>query len=471
MSALTRRSFLGQNLRWGLGTIAGSALASAGRTSHAVSANDKIVLGVIGVRGRGYALAMNLAIRPDCRIAYLADVDTALFDEPAPPGYAERVDPTLRGPRAAGIAKAQGKAPKTVQDFRRILDDRSVDAVVIATPDHWHAPATIWACQAGKDVYVEKPASHCAWEGRKMVEVARKYKRIVQLGTQSRSAPYLLAAKRYIAEGKLGKIHLCRVHTMHPWPNFPMAADSDPPAGLDWDMWNGPAPVHRYNATFRNNWHRFWRYSGGDIINNGVHSVDLGRYLCGVEYPRSVHASGGRFDGQGASETPDTMVVTWDFDNLVMTFEMTLYAPYMIKADRVIRDGDLFPYWPQNGDRVELYGERGLMYTGPVGSGWQVYERQKNRQPVVTAQMFGRYPDTVHQDNFLRSIRTRELPNADIREGHLSTLLCQMANASYRLGGKNLEIDPHSETFTNSAEGNQLLRREYRKPWVIDERV
>ena len=144
------------------------------------------------------------------------------------------------------------------------------------------------------------------------------------------------------------------------------------------------------------------------------------------------------------------MVVTRDFDNLVMTFEMTLYAPYMIKADRVIRDGDLFPYWPQNGDRVELYGERGLMYTGPVGSGWQVYERQKNRQPVVTAQMFGRYPDTVHQDNFLRSIRTRELPNADIREGHLSTLLCQMANASYRLGGKNLEIDPHSETFTNS---------------------
>ena len=143
----------------------------------------------------------------------------------------------------AGIEKAQGKAPKTVQDFRRILDDRSVDAVVIATPDHWHAPATIWACQAGKDVYVEKPASHSAWEGRMMVEAARKYKRIVQLGTQSRSAPYVLAAKRYIAEGKLGKIHLCRVHTMHPWPNFPLAADSDPPAGLDWDMWNGPAPA------------------------------------------------------------------------------------------------------------------------------------------------------------------------------------------------------------------------------------
>ena len=152
----------------------------------------------------------------------------------------------------------------------------------------------------------------------------------------------------------MGKIHLCRVHTMHPWPNFPLAADSDPPAGLDWDMWNGPAPAHRYNVTFRNQWHHFWRYSGGDIINNGVHSIDLGRHLCGVEYPRSVHASGGRFDGQGAAETPDTMVVTWDFDHLVMTFEMTLYAPYMIKADRVVRDGDLFPYWPQNGDRVEL---------------------------------------------------------------------------------------------------------------------
>jgi predicted dehydrogenase len=471
MGALTRRSFLGKCSEYGLEMLAGGAIATAGRACRAASANDKVVLGIIGVRGRGYALAMNLAIRPDCRIAYLADVDTSLFNQPAPPGYAERVDPSLRGPRVAGIAKAQGQAPKTVQDFRRILDDQSVDAVVIATPDHWHTPATIWACQAGKDVYVEKPASHSAWEGRKMVEAARKYKRIVQLGTQSRSAPYILAAKRYITEGKLGKIHLCRVHTMHPWPNFPLAADSDPPVGLDWDMWNGPAPAHRYNVTFRNQWHHFWRYSGGDIINNGVHSIDLGRHLCGVEYPRSVHASGGRFDGQGAAETPDTMVVTWDFDHLVMTFEMTLYAPYMIKADRVVRDGDLFPYWPQNGDRVELYGERGLMYTGPVGSGWQVYERQKNRQPVVTAQMFGRYPDTAHQDNFLRCIRTRELPNADIREGHLSTLLCQLANASYRLDGQNLLVDPRTERFTNSAAGNRFLRREYRKPWAIEDQV
>jgi predicted dehydrogenase len=471
MGTLTRRSFLDQSTRWGLGAIAGSTIALGKKTCRAVSPNEKITLGIIGVRGRGYALAMNLAVRPDCQIAYLADVDTSLFDAAAPEGYAERVDPSLRGPRAAGIEKAQGKAAKTVQDFRRILDDKSVDAVVIATPDHWHAPATIWACQAGKDVYVEKPASHNPWEGRMMVEAARKYKRVVQLGTQSRSAPYILAAKEYIRQGKLGKIHLCRVHTMHPWGNFPMAPDSDRPTGLDWDMWNGPAPEHRYNPTFRNQWHHFWRYSGGDIINNGVHSVDLGRWLCGVEYPRSVHASGGRFSGQGAAETPDTQVVTWDFDGLIMTFEMTLYAPYMIKADRVIRDGHLFPYWPQNGDRVELYGERGLMYTGPVGSGWQVFERQKNREPVVTAQMLGRFPDTVHQDNFLRCIRSRELPNADIREGHLSTLLCQLANISQRLGGQNLQVDPKTESFTNSPEGNKLLKRQYRKPWVISDQV
>jgi predicted dehydrogenase len=304
-----------------------------------------------------------------------------------------------------------------------------------------------------------------------MVEAARKYRRIVQVGTQTRSAAYLLGAKKYIAEDKLGKIHFCRVHTMSLWPNFSMAPPKPTPEGLDWDMWNGPAPLCEYSDTFRNGWHHFWRYSGGEIINNGIHSLDIGRYLCGVEYPKAVYSSGDRFNRQGVAETPDTNVVTYDFDSLRMTFEATLYTPYMIKADSGIREGDIYPYWPQNGDRIEVYGEKGLMYTGPVGSGWQVYGRQKNRQPVVVDQMKSGYPDSEHHDNFFRCIRSRELPNADIREGHLSTLLAQYANISYRLGGHKLLVDPKTETFTNSAEGNALLKREYRKPWVVPEQV
>lgn len=471
MEPISRRRFVDACSRLGLAATAGVVAASTARPGRAVSANERVTLGVVGIRGRGYALGMRLAVRPDCRIAYLADVDSALFGAPSSEGYAAYVDPALRGPRAAGVERAQGAAPKTVQDFRRILDDRSVDAIVIATPDHWHALATVWACQAGKDVYVEKPVSHSPWEGRQMVEAARKYKRVVQVGTQTRSAAYLLGAKEYIAQGKLGKIHFCRVHTMSRWPNFPMAPDAPPPSGLDWDMWNGPAPACAYNPTFRNGWHHFWRYSGGEIINNGVHSLDIGRYLCGVEYPRAVHSSGGRFNSAGAAETPDTHVVTYEFDKLVMTFEATLYTPYMIKADRGIRDGEIYPYWPQNGDRVEIYGEQGVMYTGPVGSGWQVYGRPKSRQPVLVAEMKSPYPDSAHQDNFLHAIRTRGLPNADIREGHLSTLLAQYGNISYRLGGPRLTVDPQAEKFTNSPDGNALLRREYRKPWTVPEQV
>ncbi|MHB0960383.1 MAG: Gfo/Idh/MocA family protein [Pirellulaceae bacterium] len=455
MMAMNRRTFLNDTKKMGLSLAAGWTLLTDPRSVRATPANDNVVLGFIGAGGRNTFVLKEFMTRGDCHVGWIADVNLPRADE-----------------LAAFVAQEyRVQKPKTTQDFRTVLDDGSVDAVIIATPDHWHAAATIWACQAGKDVYVEKPTSHSPWEGRKMVEAARKYQRIVQVGTQTLSAPYFHTAKEYIDQGKLGKIHFCRVYTMRLWPNVPLAADSDPPAGLDWDMWNGPAPQQPYNSTLHSYWHHFWRYSGGDIINNGIHSIDIARVLCGVEYPRAVHACGGRYTSTGAAETPDTQVVTYEFDDLIMTFELALYPDYMIKADSVVRDSDLFPYWPQNGDRIELYGEKGLMYTGPVGSGWQVFERQQNREPVVTAQCFGRYPDLDHQDNFISCMRTRNLPNADIRTGHLSTLLAQFGNISYRLGGQQLRIDPQTESFTNSPEANAMLKREYRKPWVIEDAV
>ncbi len=468
MAALDRREFLAHSSQTGIGLAAGAALVGAAQQTVAadapsakpVSPNEKIVLGIVGVRGRGSMLGPDFAKRPDCEVAYICDVDSS-----------------LHGSRAKAIEDVQGRAPQTVQDIRRVLDDKAVDAIVVATPDHWHALATVWGCQAGKDVYVEKPASQSPWEGRKMVEAARRYNRMVQLGTQNRSAPYDIHAKEYIESGKLGRIHMVKVFNMKSWPNVQPVPDGPVPSGLDYDMWTGPAPSAAYNANYHNGWNHFWRFSGGDIINDGVHQIDLARWLVGKEYPKSVYSVGGRFDEQGAFETPDTQVAVYEFDDLVMIFELTLYTPYMIKSDMEVRNRpDLFPYWPQNAERIEIYGSDKMMYVGRHGCGWQVYDRPKSRLPVLVDQEHGTFPDPEHKENFCQSIRTRELPSADIEKGHRSTLLCQYANISYRIGGQKLLIDPQTETCLTAegkpnAEANALLRREYRTPYTIPDVV
>jgi predicted dehydrogenase len=423
-------------------------------------ANDRVVLASVGVRGRGTALATGFAERPDCRIAYVCDVDSNLF-----PAFVKKIAP-LQG----------GKEPVGVQDFRRALDDKTVDAIVVATPDHWHCLATIWGCQAGKDVYVEKPVSHSPWEGRKAVEAARKYKRIVQVGTQNRSAPYLMAAKKYLDEGRLGRIQLCRVYDQkgggESLNNFPAAPDGDPPDGFDWDMWNGPAPEGRYNTNSINHWHSLWRYSGGDICNDASHQLDLARWLMGVEYPKAVYCTGLPYGTEGVAEAPETQIVSYDFDNLIMTLEMTLYTPYMLKVSPQIRQSETdFPYWPQCATRTEIYGSEGVMYVGRHGGGWQVYIRPKSEKPVLKAQQKGPMPDPPHKENFIQCIRSRELPNADVEKGHRSALLSHYPNISYRMGGQKLRIDAKTEQFIDNPKACALLTRTYRKPWVVPEEV
>ncbi|OHB67757.1 MAG: hypothetical protein A2V70_20360 [Planctomycetes bacterium RBG_13_63_9] len=383
------------------------------------------------------------------------------------------VDSNLFASRAKAIAEGQGgRQPKCVQDFRKALEDDSVDAIVSATPDHWHAPSTVWACQAGKDVYVEKPASHNCWEGRKMVEAARRYERIVQLGTQNRSAAYNLEAKKYIESGKLGRVHFCRIMNQKEWGNFPQQPDRDPPPGLNWDMWNGPAPEARYNATLHGGWHHLWRYSGGDIANDASHQIDLARWLLGVDYPKSVYSTGGRFHTTGAAETPDTQVALYDFDGLLVSFELTLYTPYMLKISPYIRESlTEYPYWPQCATRIEIYGSDGLMIVGRHGGGWQVFRRPDREKAQIIAQGNGKFPDPEHKEDFVRSIRTRELPSADIEQGHRSALWIHYANISYRLGGQKLVIDPKTEEIVGNDEAMKLFRREYRRPWVIEDEV
>ena len=452
---LSRRQFLAQSKRTTLGLAAGMTILRTAESVHAAPANEKVILAAVGVGGRGGNLAAGFVERGDCHYAYFADADIK-----------------KAGARAEGFGQAQGGAnPKPIQDFREALEDKSVDAIISATPDHWHALSTVWACQAGKDVYVEKPASQSAWEGRKMVEAARKYNRVVQLGTQNRSAPYNMAAKKFIEDGGMGDIHMCRIYNQKLWGNRPETPDSDPPEGLNWDMWNGPAPEHRYNEAMHRGWHHFWRYSGGDIANDASHQIDLARWLCGVAYPKQVCSMGGRYASTGALETPDSQFAIYEFDNMVVSFELTLYTPYMLKTDSVIRDNDMFPYWPQNATRIELYGTEGVMIVGRHGGGWQYFIRPKDRLPVVKEQVYGRFPDPEHKENFIACVRDRSRPTADIEEGHVSALMIHYANISYRLGGERLVIDPKTEHVVGNEKAMELFRRDYRAPYVIEDEV
>jgi predicted dehydrogenase len=454
MTRMHRREFLSTSRNLGVGAAVGWTILKNAGSARGTPANEKIVLGLIGAGGRGSNLAADFVARGDCHFACVSDCDAGRFAS-----------------LAQALVTSQGSAPRGVQDYRQVLDDKSVDAVIVATPDHWHALATIRACQALKDVYVEKPPSHNCWEGRKMIEAARKYNRIVQVGTQNRSAPYCLAARQYIADGKLGKVHFCRIYNQKDWANFPLSPASDPPAGFDWDRWNGPAPEARYNSTYHQNWHHFWRYSSGDIINDGIHQIDLARWVLGVDYPTSVYSTGARFE-PGAAESPDTQVAVYNFDDMVVTFELTLYTPYMLKISPIIRQAtDKFPYWPQCATRIEIYGSEGLMYLGRHGGGWQVFVRPELQQGVLKEQLKGLFPDPEHKENFCQCVRSRQTPNADIQEGHRSVLLAHYATISYRLGGEKLRIDRDTEQIIDNPEAMKFFKREYRPPYEIEENV
>ena len=296
---------------------------------------------------------------------------------------------------SAKSSKIQGKPPKVIGDFRRALDDKSIDAIIVATPDHWHALATIWGCQAGKDVYVEKPISHSPWEGRKMVEAARRHNRIVQVGTQNRSAHYNILAKEYIESGKLGTIHMVRVYNQKAWPNFARAGR--PRSARRPQLGHVDRPGARSRGTTKTT--TVAGITSGDSRAATSSTTASTRWISPAgwsakTYPKSVYSTGGRYAEKGVFESPDTQVAVFQFDDMVLTFELTLYTPYMLKSDQVLRDSDMYPYWPQNGERIEIYGSKGLMIVGRHGCGWQVFGRPKDRQPVIVHRRTARSPIT-----------------------------------------------------------------------------
>lgn len=414
------------------------------------SINDTLIVGVIGMGGYGNSLTQEiLKLNKNIHIKYVCDVDDT------------------RGGRAvAEIERAQGTRPVRVRDMRKIFDDKEVDAVFITTPQHWHALATIWACQAGKDVYVEKCISYDIYEGQKMIEAAMKYERIVQCGTQNRSADYVLKAQEYINSGELGDLVSVHIRQLDPGPiPFQEKSESKAPDTIDWDLWLGPAPKVPYSISRNKSWGYYWDYSGGLAMSNGInHQLDMARLILNDPgFPKSVYCTGGRYFYDDDRDIPDYQMATFDYEKFVLTLETGECTPYLSKASNEIRFGEGFPEWKLNSERVLILGTKRMMYVGRMGGGWQVFDQDGE----IVAQETGYYPLQAHLEDFIDCVRARKQPNANIVEGHNSAVLMHLANMSYRSGCKQLLFDPRTETILNDNDANRLISRVYRKGFEV----
>ena len=449
---VSRREFFNRSGKVTAGVVAASAMTGP-FIGSARGANDQINLACIGIRGRGGGLMKNFAGMKGVKIHSICDIDENLWD------------------RAVKSVKSKGHNPKTHYDMRKVFDDKEVDAVVIATPNHWHALATIWACQAGKHVYVEKPCSHNIFEGRKMVEAARKYKRLVQVGFQNRSRTNTKAAMKFIHDGNLGKIYLARGLCFKPRDSFGKFPDSQVPKGVHWDIWLGPAPYRPFNkGRFHYNWHWHWDTGNGDTGNQGPHQFDIARWgLNKKEHPVRIKSHGGYFKFQDvcSQETPNTQTALFEYaDGTLLEFGTRgLYT----NPESEQKIGDLF------------LGTEGWMEVDSGGN-WKTYFGRKNKpgpdsKNIKSDEKYD--PMNLvspggggHQDNFIAALRSGKQSDlsCDIEVGFMSTCLPHLANISYRLG-REVIFDGGKEKFVGDSEADRMLTRDYRKPYVVPEKV
>lgn len=418
------------------------------------SANDTIVVALIGAGSWGTHLILQ-AVETDknIRVKYICDVDD-----------------TRGGHSISELEQKQGFKPIRVRDMRKVYDDKEVDAVFIETPQHWHGLATIWACQAGKDVYVEKCISHNIFEGQKMVEAAMKYERIVQCGTQNRSAEEALTARDYIQSGELGDLVAVHIKEIVKGPiPFKEKKDTKAPDTIDWDMWLGPAPQAPYSISRNKSWGYYWDYAGGYVMSNGIiHQVDLARLvLNNPGFPKSVYCTGGRYFFNDNRDVPDYQIATLDYGNFAMTLETGECTPYMEKTSPEIRYGDGFPEWGQNSTDIQILGTKRMMHLGVMGGGWQVFDKGGK----IVAQQSALFPLKPHLQNYFDCIRSKKQPNGNIVEGHKSATLVHLVNISYRAGCKQLIFSPEYETILNDSTAQTMVSREYRKGFEVPQEV
>lgn len=416
----TRREFLKTS---SAGAITLSALTAAGAADRP---SERINLAVMGVHGRGKELIRGFGQIPDVEVGWICDPDDGVI-----------------APALAELHKRQSRTPQVTRDVRRALQDKSVTALVVSAPDHWHALATIWGCQAGKHVYVEKPISHNVVEGRRMVQAARKYDRIVQVGTQRRSAAHIRSAAEFIQSGKLGKIPFVQTWIAGHRPSIGRKADTSVPDGVDYNLWLGPAPERPFNPNrFHYNWHWNWDYGTGELGNNGVHALDLVRQIMQLDTPIRVTSGGGKYFYDDDQQTPDTQVTTFDFPGTCVSWEHRIWSQSGLAGE---------PFG------VMFYGEKGTLVVDRKG--WHVIDGAPASDKATEL-------ERPHLQNFLDCVRTEKRPNADIEEGHKTTRLCHLGNISWRVG-RTLRFDAGSETILHDLEANKLLSRAYRAPFEV----
>ena len=478
MRSITRRQFLGDSatLAAALASLRGLPSVSAAPVeTKKASVNDRLRVAVIGVNGRGRDHVKGFANKHNCVVNTICDADSGVI-----------------GPAMTAVEKTQGKPPRFEQDLRRVLDDKSIDLVSIAMPNHWHALAAIWAMQAGKDVYVEKPVSHNVSEGHRIVETARRHQRICQTGTQIRSSPGMRQAIEFLHSGKLGKVKVARGLCYK--LRLPIGKVDGPqriPATANYDLWCGPAPLEPLmRLRLHYDWHWFWDYGNGDLGNQGIHQMDVARWGLGKsELPPSVVSLGGRFGYVDDGQTANTQICLYDYGDSQLIFEVRGLLTTAFQGAKI---GNIFHC--EKGMLVCPGYDGGVAYS-PSG---EVLERFRGAGD--------------HYGNFVQAVRERkpELLNADILEGHLSSALCHLGNISYRLGtlqpfnnrakafgedreahetlarmeehlrqnrvpldkapyrlGRKLRVDPRNEAVIGDAEASGYLSRGYRKPFVI----
>ena len=450
------------NRRQLIGAGAAGALTAASAQVKPATANDRIGIGIIGCGGMGRIDLADFQSNPDVQIRAVCDVFA---------------------PNAARAAEMTGGKAQVFRDFRKVLEQKSVDAVVIATPDHWHAIMTTMACDAGKDVYVEKPISHNVREGRLMVEAARRTNRVVDVGIQQRSGSHFQRAVKAVQEGRIGKVHTaeCWNHGFSPDPKgMGNPPATTPPADLDWDMFLGPAPKVDYTPA-RRNFRAFWDYAGGELTNWCVHLIDIVHWATGADKPLTVTSSGGKYYYTDCRDCADTQEVIWEYPgNLLVRYSTTVHNSF----------------GPNGHPGNKSFGSYGTMLHGTKGTlfidraGYEIIPQMTmHREPGGLGSQQG-YDDLVgtglyftsdtggersttspqhlpHVRNFLDCIKSRQRPAGDIEIGHLSTATCLIGNIALRTGMK-LKWDAAAERFTNSEDANSLLTRDYLAPWKLN---
>ncbi len=442
----SRRQFLKKTMAGSAVLMAGGILPGFSAESYRriIGSNEKIRASVMGVNSRGNALAQNFAYQTECDVIHICDVDSRAIEK-----------------CVADVLKIQDKKPEGLVDFRKSLESKDVDVLVIASPDHWHAPAALLALQAGKHVYLEKPCSHNPAEGEMLVKAAARYKKSVQMGNQRRSWPNVIRAIDDVKSGIIGRPYFGKGWYTNNRQSIGVGKEVPVPGWLNWELWQGPAPRKAYKDNIVHyNWHWFWHWGTGEALNNGTHMIDLLRWGLGVDYPVKVSSNGGRFHYNDDWETPDTQVINLDFrENVSMSWEGRSCNGRFIEGSSV---------------GVEFYGETGSLVISS-GNSYKVFDLKNNLlkevkdtkeiDPRDAANPSG-FLDALHIRNLFNNILKGEELKSDIDSGHKSTLLVQLGNIAQRVG-HSLQINPEDGHILSDKEAQKLWSRKYEKGWEM----